>query len=146
MKTCPKCGAEADGIFCLNCGAAVNSEPAAPAPTSKPVGNDFKEKPIGGAPYQPQQPAQPQQPYYPPQPPVQQPYYPPAPQPQQEKSGMATAAIVFAFLIPLVGFILGILGKKKYQSPALQKRCQTAIVISVIVFIINLIINFSSMM
>ena len=94
-----------------------------------------------------QQPSQPQQPYYPPQPPVQQPYYPPAPQPQQEeKGGMAIAAIVFAFLIPLVGFILGILGKKKYQSPALQKRCQTAIVISVIVFIINLIINFSSMM
>ena len=127
MKICPKCGAEADGIFCINCGAAVNSEPAAPAP-------------------QPQQPVQPQQPYYPPQPPVQQPYYPPQPPVQPESTGMATAAIIFAFLIPLVGFILGILGKKKYQSPALQKRCQTAIVISVIVFIINLIINFSSMM
>ena len=104
MKTCPKCGAEADGIFCINCGAAVNSEPAAPAPVSKPAGNDFKEKPIG-APVQPQQPAQPQQPYYPPQPPVQQPYYPPAPQPQQE-SGVGIEL--------LLCFFLGVLGVHKF--------------------------------
>ena len=133
MKICPKCGAEADGIFCINCGAAVNSEPS--AQPQQPV---QPQQPY----YPPQQPVQPQQPYYPPQ----QPYYPAQPPVEPEKPGMATAAIVFAFLIPLVGFILGILGKKKYQSPELQKRCQTAIVISVIVFIINLIINFSSMM
>ncbi len=68
MKTCPKCGAEADGIFCINCGAAINSEPA-PAPVSKPAD---VEKPMG-TPYQ--QPTQPQQPYYPPAPqqPVQEP-------------------------------------------------------------------------
>ena len=138
MKTCPKCGAQADGIFCLNCGAAVNSEPA-PAPTPSPVGNDFKEKTFGGS-----APQQPQQPYYPPQQPVQQPYYPAQP-PVQEKSGMATAAIIFAFLIPLVGLILGIVGKKKYQSPELQKRCQTAIIISVVVWALSFIIQFFSM-
>lgn len=131
MKTCPKCGAEADGIFCINCGAAVNSEPA-PAPTS--AGNDFKEKSFGAAPQQPQQP------YYPPQPPVQQPYYPPVQQPvQEEKGGMAIAAIVFAFLIPIVGFILGLVWKKKYQNPVNVKRCNAAIIISIIVFVINLI-------
>lgn len=136
MKTCPKCGAEADGIFCINCGAAVNSEPAAaPAPTS--AGNDFKEKSFGTA---PQQPTQPQQPYYPPQPPVQQPYYPPVQQPvQEEKGGMAIAAIVFAFLIPIVGFILGLVWKKKYQNPVNVKRCNAAVIISIIVFVINLI-------
>ena len=134
MKTCPKCGAEADGVFCINCGAAINSEPA-PAPVSKPAD---VEKPMG-TPYQ--QPTQPQQPYYPPQQPVQQPYYPPAPQPQQEKSGLATAAIIFAFLIPLVGLILGIVGKKKYQSPELQKRCQTAIIISVVVWALSFIVQ-----
>ena len=132
MKNCPKCGAPADGIFCLSCGAAVNSEPAAP------TANDFK----GAAPQQPQQPAQPQQPYYPPQPPVQQPYYPAQPPVEPEKPGMATAAIVFAFLIPLVGLILGIVGKKKYQSPELQKRCQTAIVISVVVWALSFILQF----
>lgn len=131
MKTCPKCGAEADGIFCINCGAAVNSEPA-PAPTS--AGNDFKEKSFGAAPQQPQQP------YYPPQPPVQQPYYPPVQQPvQEEKGGMAIAAIVFAFLIPIVGFILGLVWKKKYQNPVNVKRCNAAVIISIIVFVINLI-------
>ena len=92
MKTCPKCGAEADGIFCLNCGAALNSEPA-PAPTPSPVGNDFKEKTFGGS--APQQPVQPQQSYYPPQP--QQPYYPPAPQPQQEP-GLGVELLLCFFL------------------------------------------------
>ena len=92
MKTCPKCGAEADGIFCLRCGAAVNSEPApAPAPTSNPVGNDFKEKSFGDAPQQPVQP--------------QQPYYPPAPQPQQEP-GVGVEL--------LLCFFLGVLGVHKF--------------------------------
>ena len=93
MKTCPKCGAQADGIFCINCGAAVNSEPAA-APAPQPQQPVQPQQPY----YPPQQPVQPQQPYYPPQ----QPYYPAQPPVEPEKPGMATAAIVFAFLIPLV--------------------------------------------
>ena len=72
MKICPKCGAEADGVFCINCGAAVNDSPAAPA----------AEKPAYTPPVQPayQPPVQPtyqppQQPYgyYPPQQPVEEP-------------------------------------------------------------------------
>ena len=82
MKTCPKCGAEVDGIFCLNCGAAVNSEPAS-APASTPAGNDFKEKPMGGAPYQP---------------PVQQPYYPPAPQQPVQEPGLGIELLLCFFL------------------------------------------------
>ena len=66
MKTCPKCGAEADGVFCLRCGAAVSNDDA-PAPA--PVANEFKEKTIGGAPQQPTYTV-PQQPYYPPAQPV----------------------------------------------------------------------------
>ena len=138
MKTCPKCGAQADGIFCLNCGAAVNSEPAAAAPASTSAGNDFKEKSFGAAPQQPTYTA-PQQPTY--QAP-QQPYYPQQPV-QPEKPGMATAAIVFAFLFPLVGLILGIVGKKKYQTPELKKRCNTAIIISVVVWALSFILQFA---
>ena len=97
MKTCPKCGAQADGIFCLNCGAAVNSEPA-PAPTPSPVGNDFKEKTFGGS-----APQQPQQPYYPPQQPVQQPYYPSQQpyypqQPAQQEPGLGIELLLCFFL------------------------------------------------
>ena len=134
MKNCPKCGAPADGIFCLSCGAAVNSEPAAP------TANDFK----GDAPQQPQQPAQPaqpQQPYYPPQPPVQQPYYPEQP-PVQESSGLATAAIVLAIFLPLVGMIVGAVARKKYQSPELQKRCTTAITIGAVMLALSFILQF----
>ena len=62
MKICPKCGAEADGVFCVNCGAAVNESPAAPA------------APVYTPPVQPTYSA-PQQPYgyYPPQQPTEQP-------------------------------------------------------------------------
>ena len=92
MKTCPKCGAQADGVFCLNCGAAVNSEPAA-APA--PAANDFKEKTFGSAPQQPT--------YYPPQPPAQQPYYPQ--QPAQE-TGLGVEL--------LLCFLLGVFGAHKF--------------------------------
>ena len=134
MKTCPKCGAQADGIFCINCGAAVNSEPAA-APAPQPQQPVQPQQPY----YPPQQPVQPQQPYYPPQ----QPYYPAQPPVEPEKPGMATAAIGFAFLIPLVGLILGIVGKKKYQSPELKKRCNTAIIISIVVWVLSFVIQFA---
>ena len=96
MKTCPKCGAQADGIFCLSCGAAVNSEPAAPAPAPTSVGNDFKEKTFGSA-----QPPQPQQPYYPPQP--QQPYNPPKP---VQEPGLGVEL--------LLCFFLGVFGAHKF--------------------------------
>ena len=72
MKICPKCGAEADGVFCINCGAAVNDSPAAPAaeaPAAAPV------QPTYTAPQQPYGYQPPRQPYgyYPPQQPTEQP-------------------------------------------------------------------------
>ena len=59
-----------------------------------------------------------------------------------ESSGTATCAIVFAFLIPLVGLILGIVGMNKYQTPALKKRCKTAIIISVVVWVLSFLVMF----
>ena len=87
MKICPKCGAEADGVFCINCGAALNDSPAAPAaekpaeaPVAAPVQPTYTP-PVQPTYTAPQQPAYqptytaPQQPYgyYPPQQPVEQP-------------------------------------------------------------------------
>lgn len=83
MKICPKCGAEADGVFCINCGAAVNESPAAPAaekpaeaPVAAPVQPTYTPpvQPTYTPPVQPTYTA-PQQPYgyYPPQKPVEEP-------------------------------------------------------------------------
>ena len=72
MKICPKCGAEADGVFCINCGAAVNDSPAAPA-TEAPAA--APQQPTYTAPQQNYGYQPPQQPYgyYPPQQPAEQP-------------------------------------------------------------------------
>ena len=37
---------------------------------------------------------------------------------QGESSSLATSAIVFAILMPIVGLILGIIGVGKYKTPA----------------------------
>ena len=84
MKICPKCGAEADGVFCISCGAAVNASPAAPAtekPAEEPVAAPVQPtytppvQPTYTAPQQPYGYQPPQQPYgyYPPQQPTEQP-------------------------------------------------------------------------
>lgn len=62
-----------------------------------------------------------------------------------ETSGMATGALVCAFLIPIVGIILGIVGVIKYETPTYKNRCIIAIVISIVVWIISSIIIFGSM-
>ena len=50
---------------------------------------------------------------------------------QNESSSTATAAMVCAFLIPLLGIIFGAIGLSNYQDEALRKKCKTAIGISV---------------
>ena len=71
------------------------------------------------------------------QPPVQQPYYNPyQPMPVVESSGLATCAMVFAFLMPIVGLILGIIGTCKYQNPQLKNKSKSAIFVSIGVWII----------
>ncbi len=52
----------------------------------------------------------------------------------EEKDTLATCAIVFAILAPIVGLILGIIGTVKYKNEAYKKKSITAIVLSVIVW------------
>lgn len=52
----------------------------------------------------------------------------------EETDTLATCAIVFAILAPIVGLILGIIGTVKYRNEAYKKKSITAIVLSVIVW------------
>ena len=54
-----------------------------------------------------------------------------------EKTGLATAALVCSFLVPIAGLICGIVGTIKYQTPSLKKRCTAAIFISIAVWIVT---------
>lgn len=58
----------------------------------------------------------------------------------EEKSTLATCALAFAFLMPIVGLICGIVGIVKYQSKELKKRCIIAIPVSIVVWIFTMII------
>ena len=60
--------------------------------------------------------------------------------PERESSSTASTALIFAFLIPIVGLIMGIVGATKYKSPVYRHRCISAIVISVIVWIISFVV------
>ena len=53
----------------------------------------------------------------------------------EEPSGFSTAAIVFAILIPLVGFVLGMIGYNQYETPSYQKKCKIAIILSIAMWI-----------
>ena len=55
-----------------------------------------------------------------------------------ETSGLATGALVCSFLIPIVGLILGIVGTVKYTTPSLKNRCITAIILSIVVWIVTI--------
>lgn len=57
-----------------------------------------------------------------------------------ESGGLAIAAIIFSFLSPLIGFILGIVGYNKYKTPAYKGQCSAAMFISIFIFIISFII------
>lgn len=59
---------------------------------------------------------------------------------EEEKNTMATLAIVFAVLIPLVGLILGIIGVCKYQNEKYKMKCVTAIVLSIFLWIVSFVI------
>lgn len=60
--------------------------------------------------------------------------------PVPESSSTANCALLFAFLIPIVGLIIGIVGVCKYKTPSYKSKCTTAIVVSIIVWIISLAI------
>lgn len=76
----------------------------------------------------------------------------PKPQPEQsvtnadsvvngEKSTLATAALVFSFLMPIVGLILGIVGAVKYKTEKYKKQSIVAIPLSIVVWFVVMIIN-----
>lgn len=58
----------------------------------------------------------------------------------EEKPTLATCALVFSILMPIVGLICGIVGAVKYQTEELKKKCVIAIPISIVVWVIGMII------
>lgn len=57
-----------------------------------------------------------------------------------EKRTLADCALVFSFLMPIVGLILGIIGTIKYRTAKLKNKCIAAIPISIVVWIISALI------
>ncbi len=50
--------------------------------------------------------------------------------PKVETSALSLTAIIFAFLAPLVGLILGIVGMNVYKNETFKQKCKGAILIS----------------
>ncbi|MBR6940534.1 MAG: zinc ribbon domain-containing protein [Clostridia bacterium] len=55
---------------------------------------------------------------------------------ESENPKTARMAIGFAFLIPIVGIIMGIIGLKKYTDPKLKKQCIIAIPLAIVMMIV----------
>ena len=66
-----------------------------------------------------------------------------APLEQEENPGLQRAAVICAFLVPIVGLICGIIGAIKYKTPKLKKQCIAAIPISIVVWIITALLLLS---
>ena len=60
--------------------------------------------------------------------------------PIPESNSTANCALLFAFLMPIVGLIMGIVGTCKYKTPSLKSKCVSAIVVSIISWIVWAII------
>jgi hypothetical protein len=129
-------------MFCGNCGdqqtqnAQGNVNGAAFPPQAQQPMQQGYQQPIQQGYQQPMQQGyqQPMQQGY--QQPMQQGYQQPMQQYNNvETSGLATAALICAFFIPIVGLILGIVGLTKYKTEALRKKCVTAIALSVAVWV-----------
>lgn len=105
--------------YCSNCGKQLRDEEA----FCSGCGNAVNAVP--------QQPIQAQQSFS-----AQQPVQFQQPMVEEEKKTLATCALAFAFLMPVVGLILGIIGTVKYKSEKLKKQCIIAIPVSIVVWII----------
>lgn len=55
---------------------------------------------------------------------------------ESENPKTARMAMGFAFLLPIVGIILGIIGLKKYSDPKLKKQCIIAIPVAIVAWIV----------
>lgn len=60
----------------------------------------------------------------------------------REVSALAVCAIIFAFIIPIVGFILGVVGHSTYYDERYKRYCKTAILISIAVVMIPVILKY----
>lgn len=60
--------------------------------------------------------------------------------PERESSSTASTALIFAFLMPIVGLIMGIVGAVKYKTTEYKHKCISAIVVSVIMWIVYYVI------
>lgn len=159
---CPNCHSEIpnESVFCPECGKKVEIPaapvPETPAPQAVPQGQYTAPAPQQGTYTAPQQPTPapqqtytaPQQTYTAPQQTYtapQQPYAAPQPYPPQgqpaapEKGGLATGALVCAFLAPGIGFILGLVGAIKFKTKKFKTRSIIAIVISVVISLVGII-------
>lgn len=70
--------------------------------------------------------------------PIQQPMYP---QVEEEKKTLATCALAFAFLMPIVGLIIGIIGVVKYKTPKYKNQCIAAIPVSIFIWIMFIVLS-----
>ena len=60
--------------------------------------------------------------------------------PKKESNSTANCALLFAFLFPIVGLIMGIVGCVKYQTQEYKTRSIIAIVVSVVVWVASAVI------
>ena len=145
MKLCQYCGREMvdEAMVCPNCGAAVANSQQMNQGYGQPMNQGYGQpvnqgygQPMNqgyGQPMMNQGYGQP----------VNQGYGQPMGYPefqQPEKTGLATAALVFAILFPFVGLILSIVGMSKYKTEAMKKKCKTSLIVSIVVWAINFII------
>ncbi len=136
MKLCQYCGKEMvdEAMVCPNCGATVaNSQPMNQG-YGQPMNQGYGQ-PMNQGYGQPMNQGYGQ--------PMNQGYGQPMGYPefqQPEKTGLATAALVFAILIPFIGLILSIVGMSKYKTEAMKKKCKTSLIVSIVVWAINFII------
>ena len=60
-----------------------------------------------------------------------------------ESTTIANCALIFAFLVPIVGVILSIIGLTKYRTPEFRSRCVTSLIVSTIVWVVSFFIYIS---
>lgn len=85
--------------------------------------------------HQPTAYSTPAQPAYPPQPNYYQPYFKP------ETATLSTCALVFAFLVPIVGLILGIIGMCTHKVEEYKKRSRLAVIFAGVMIVVSIVVS-----
>lgn len=60
----------------------------------------------------------------------------------EESSTLSTLALVFAFLIPIVGLIMGIIGVATYKSNAYRSKSISAIITSIVMWAVYFMVYY----